>query len=165
MRLRCGNVGKVKRDDERGPRAAWAYHARDALNLSPEEVVRLLGDFSPSTIRVTEAGRMSNPLWERLVELYGRLAAEKGKTLPALPAGAERGQVVGLADLLAVLQRIDERVAALEAMANSLVGINHVGHVPEDDAAIAAAEARAAEEKARRPRRDPRPRADPVGEP
>ena len=82
-----GNVPTVKTPEERGPRAAWAYEARTALDLSPESVVHALGRYNPATIRKAEADSedMSAPLWRALTTLYSRLSRQRNIVLGPLP--------------------------------------------------------------------------------
>lgn len=125
----------MKSPEERGLRAAWAYEARVALNMSPEQVVQTLGRYNPATIRKAETNdrHIGRPLWRALTGLYPRLAHEKGVTIPIPPGGSAPGEgpapdlAAAITALVAELQAsrlerasMESRVAELE-MAMSLL--------------------------------------------
>lgn len=122
----------MKSPEERGLRAAWAYEARVALNMSPEQVVQTLGRYNPATIRKAETNdrHIGRPLWRALTGLYPRLAHEKGVTIPIPPGGSAPGEgpapdlAAAITALVAELQAsrlerasTEERLRALEAAA------------------------------------------------
>jgi hypothetical protein len=110
-----GNVATVKTPEERGPLGAWAYDSRDRLDISPEQVVELLGKYDTSTIRKAEGNSeaMSRPLWRALTQLYARLASERSVTLDAMPTFGEAEQATG--DQAALAAAINALVAELQA--------------------------------------------------
>src|SRR5674476_1018019 len=73
---RCQPSG-VKTPEQRGPIGAWAYEARIAAGLSPEQVVERLGlagiEVRPSTIRGIESGNKQpgRQLLRALAGVYG----------------------------------------------------------------------------------------------
>lgn len=105
----------MKTDEERGPSGAWAYHARDDLDLSPESVVHDLGKYNAATIRKAESDsrkNMSRPLWRALVPYYQKAARAKGLTLPEPPGfGVESGSTP--TDQQALVEAIDRQTAAI----------------------------------------------------
>jgi hypothetical protein len=116
-----GIVAAVKTPEERGhPASQWAVDARAALGLSDGQVVELLGKYDESTLRKAEghSDHLSRPMWAMLVELYQRLALERGIVLRPAPsfhgrltpppdgdlAAAVREQTRVMAELVAELQ-------------------------------------------------------------
>lgn len=133
------SVPSVKTDAERGPFGAWAFHARDALNLSVEEVASRLG-YHPASLRKVESG--SAPASRRLVRelpaLYGDLATEKRLTLPPAPAEQEPPE----SDVAVALRELVEEVRlsrlaserSAEVLAE-LLGVVVQGRLPQQEIA------------------------------
>lgn len=116
--------------EERGPRAAWAYEARDLLELSPEQVVLMLPPprpnkpYDPATIRKAETNdrHMSRPIWRALTGIYPRVAHEKGITIPFPPGESSAGtggdtSTVPAAYLEQLAAKLDRQTEALNALA------------------------------------------------
>lgn len=80
----------MKSDLERGPFGAWAFRARDQLDLTVEAVAQTLG-YHPASLRKMESGSApaSRRMKRELPDLYRRLASEKGITLDSLPNDEE----------------------------------------------------------------------------
>ena|SRR3990167_2668724 len=75
-------------DEERGPLAAWAYNARDRLDLSLEQVIeRLPTRYNPATLRKAEARseKMSRKLYRELRDLYAVEARHRNVILDSAP--------------------------------------------------------------------------------
>lgn len=116
----------VKTPEERGPLAAWAYESRDALGLSPEQVVLLLPlkngrPYNAATLRKAEASSedMSGPLWRELVKLYSRLAREQRVVLAPVPLTATT-QPSSTGDTAALMARLDRQAEVIDAQAQAI---------------------------------------------
>lgn len=108
-----GIVASVKTPDERGPLSDWLVKARNASDLSQEQVAHALG-YKDSTYRHAErlSANVSGPIWRRVVPYLQAEAAARGKALPPPPsfgdaktadgdlAAAVREQTTVMRDLL-----------------------------------------------------------------
>ena len=107
---RCQSSG-VKTPEQRGPIGAWAYEARIATGLSPEQVAERLAiagiEVRPSTIRGIEAGS-KNPgraLLKALAGVYG--------SRPAPQSEAEEGDLAAaIRDQAEAIGRLADRLDA-----------------------------------------------------
>jgi hypothetical protein len=97
----------VKSDVERGPFGAWAFRARDQLDLAVEAVAEMLG-YHPASLRKLESGSApaSRRMRRELPDLYRRLAAERGVVLDAAPAE----DALSEPDLVSVVRELVEEV-------------------------------------------------------
>lgn len=130
---RCQPSG-VKTPEQRGPIGAWAYEARLAVSLSPEQVVERLGlagiQVRPSTIRGIESGNKQPGR-----QLLRALTGVYGSKPPVTTADPEPP-----ADLLSAITALvaaldadrEERLAltrAIAALAQSLATTPEVGEL------------------------------------
>jgi len=101
----------VKSDAERGPFGAWAFHARDQLDLSVEQVADDL-HYHPASLRKMESGSApaSRRMRRELPGLYRRRALEKGISIPPAPAGEE--PAAPSTDVAAAIRELVEEVRA-----------------------------------------------------
>lgn len=135
-------MATVKTPEERGPLGAWAYDSRDRLDISPEQVVELLGKYDTSTIRKAEGNSeaMSRPLWRALTQLYARLASERSVTLDAMPTFGEVDQATGdQSDLITALNRQSLAIESLVTLLIPLLGdkaTDVVGRLDELEAVV-----------------------------
>jgi transcriptional regulator with XRE-family HTH domain len=126
----------VKTPEQRGPIGAWAYEARDAAGISPEQVVERLGlagiEVRPSTIRGIESGNKQPGR-----QLLRALAGVYGSKPPATTGDPEPS-----ADLFSAITALvaaldadrEERLAltrAIAALAQSLATRPEGGGSPE----------------------------------
>lgn len=140
-----GNVPKrvmvpfVKSDMERGPFGAWAFRARDQLDLSVEYVAETLG-YHPASLRKMESGSApaSRRMKRELPDLYRRLASERGVALDSLPAddAAPEGDLASavreLVEEVRLSRLAQERSAATLA---DLMGVVLAGRLPQSESA------------------------------
>jgi transcriptional regulator with XRE-family HTH domain len=100
----------VKSDLERGAFGAWAFHSRDQLDVSVEEVAERLG-YHPASLRKVESGSAepSRRIVRELPALYRTIAVEKGVALSPAPAEEAPTQATD-AGLLAVLSEIRDEL-------------------------------------------------------
>ena len=114
-------MARRKTDAERGRFGAWAYSTRDALGLSPEQVMSMLPThYHPATLRKIEGGSTPIPprrIWRELDNLYATLADERHVPIDAQPSIAP--QPTGTTDsadpLVSALLRQTEAIEALVA--------------------------------------------------
>jgi transcriptional regulator with XRE-family HTH domain len=99
----------VKSDLERGAFGAWAFHSRDQLDVSVEEVAERLG-YHPASLRKVESGSAepSRRIVRELPALYRTIAVEKGVALS--PAPAEEAPNAVSSDLAQILSEIRDEL-------------------------------------------------------
>lgn len=114
----------MKSDFERGPFGAWAFHARDALDLSVEEVASRLG-YHPASMRKMESGSAppSRRMIRELPALYGEIAGEKSVTLPPPPAGEPEGPTDAASAIRELVEEVRLSRLAQERTAAVLVDL------------------------------------------
>jgi hypothetical protein len=133
-------VPAVLTPEERGPRAAWAYDARDRLNLSDAQVAESIpgprkGEkYDPATIRKAETGEqhMSRPLWRKLTAFYIDAARTAKVALDPVPTTSDETPT---GDMGALIQ-------ALTAHTNALLNHDSAStgrHTPEAESSLAEA--------------------------
>lgn len=109
---KCANLADVKTPEQRGPVGAWAYDARDAAALSPEQVMERLAlagiEVRASTIRGIEAGskKPGRSLLKALAGVYGSRP-------PAPQPEAEEGDLAAaIRDQAEAIGRLADRLDA-----------------------------------------------------